>query len=197
MGDAFTTWTHDDGHLWLRDSLPDYVPKSRIMTYGYDASVAFTTSRATITDFAIDLATRLNFERGHSVERNRPIIFISHSLGGIVFKEFLITIFLQGEEFEHLKNSVHGVIFLGCPHRGSSAAPYFELLSRFVNLATFGQGVRTNLIQALKASSEQLRKVSQQAVHRLAPLRIVSCYETRVTFQAHVRACQNRLKRQN
>jgi hypothetical protein len=36
-GDAFRTWTASNDVLWLRDLLPEEVPKARILTYGYDS----------------------------------------------------------------------------------------------------------------------------------------------------------------
>ncbi|KAF1924628.1 uncharacterized protein M421DRAFT_36145, partial [Didymella exigua CBS 183.55] len=34
-GDAYTTWQHENGTLWLRDLLPNDLPGSRVFTYGY------------------------------------------------------------------------------------------------------------------------------------------------------------------
>ncbi|TQV91653.1 ankyrin repeat protein [Cordyceps javanica] len=185
-GHAFKTWTNSDGHLWLRDSLPSHVPRSRIMTYGYDSSFKFSSSRAKIVDFASELATRLDLERGHVAERHRPLIFICHSLGGVVFKELLITLSLQTERYQNLAKSVSGVIFLGCPHRGSRIASTAQLLSKIINAATLGRGVRTDLLKALERSSEQLQEISRKAVRLLAPLTIVSFYETRLTNKAYI-----------
>lgn len=32
--DAYKTWEHDNGSLWLRDFLPAGIPHARIMTFG-------------------------------------------------------------------------------------------------------------------------------------------------------------------
>lgn len=186
-GHAFKTWTNTDGHLWLRDSLPSHVPHARIMTYGYDSSLKFSPSRANINDFASELAARLDLERGHAAERHRPVIFICHSLGGVVFKELLINMSLQEERYKNLAKSVSGVIFLGCPHRGSRVASPAQVLSKIINFATLGRGIRSSLLKTLEKSSEQLQDISRKAVQLLAPLAIVSFYETRLTNQVHVR----------
>ncbi|KAH8645771.1 ankyrin repeat-containing domain protein, partial [Xylariales sp. PMI_506] len=89
-GTAMKTWTDSNKHLWLRDSLPDYIPNVRIMTYGYDSSVFFSTSQMAIHDFARDLFERLEYLRQDVLEEKRPLIFICHSLGGVVFKELLV-----------------------------------------------------------------------------------------------------------
>jgi len=85
-GDKYNTW-EADGKVWLKEFLPAKVPNTRIMTYGYDSVVAFSSSVAKIEDFATDLLSRLNDERGTTQEKARPIIFICHSLGGIVVKK--------------------------------------------------------------------------------------------------------------
>ena len=64
-GDPFGTWTEEtSGKLWLRDFLPSQVPKTRIMSYGYDSSVAFSKSEIKLGDVAADLLNRLSDERG-------------------------------------------------------------------------------------------------------------------------------------
>ena len=85
-GDKYDTW-EDDGKIWLREFLPVKVPNTRIMTYGYNSVVAFSKSVAEIEEFAVDLLNRLDGERGTPQEKARPIIFICHSLGGIVVKK--------------------------------------------------------------------------------------------------------------
>lgn len=38
-GDSFTTWTHKNGRLWLRDFLPADLPGCRVFTYGYPSQI--------------------------------------------------------------------------------------------------------------------------------------------------------------
>ena len=74
------------------------------MTFGYDSKWAFSPSTADIKDFALDLLNRLRSKRWSvkvSVKSElypipldlqgqamrRPIVFICHSLGGIVCKK--------------------------------------------------------------------------------------------------------------
>jgi hypothetical protein len=59
-GDAFTTWTHPKSMaFWLRDFLPEQIPDARIMTFGYNADVAFGQSTAEIADHAKSLLASL------------------------------------------------------------------------------------------------------------------------------------------
>ncbi len=87
MGDAYNTWTHSNGHFWLRDSLPEEVPGARIFSYGYPANVFFSLEKGRIDDHACTLLEDLLDARRGSGQRNRPIVFICHSMGGIVVKK--------------------------------------------------------------------------------------------------------------
>jgi hypothetical protein len=76
-GDAFDTWTSSNGHLWLRDSLPqaletppaDYSHGTddskivRVMTFGYDASVLTKASSQRSFTFAENLLSELKDRR--------------------------------------------------------------------------------------------------------------------------------------
>jgi hypothetical protein len=57
------------------------------MTYGYDSVVAFSKSSAEVDDFARDLLQRVNGVRKTAQEKSRPLLFLCHSLGGILFKQ--------------------------------------------------------------------------------------------------------------
>lgn len=66
-GDAFTTWTHPkENKFWLRDFLPQQIPDARIMTFGYNADVAFGQSTAEVVDHAKSLLTSLVDKREES-----------------------------------------------------------------------------------------------------------------------------------
>jgi hypothetical protein len=82
-----TTWTDENGKLWLRDFLPSQLPSARIMSFGYNSDTALSNSVTDIDGVANTLLFRLRGLRPLEVEKKRPIVFISHSLGGIVVKK--------------------------------------------------------------------------------------------------------------
>lgn len=131
----------------------------------------------TIDDFSLDLLSRLSLMRQELAEKKRPVIFICHSLGGLVFKQALISAKLQGNNYRNILESIHGVVFMGTPHRGSRSASHARLLSKIINAATLGRGVRSELLEFLKISSRSLEQISRQSVQILNPLSIVSFYE--------------------
>lgn len=66
-GDAYNTWTHDNGKLWLSDFLNDDLPGARIFSYGYDASVFFSFSEGGYDQFARTLLACINQARTSEV----------------------------------------------------------------------------------------------------------------------------------
>jgi len=59
---------------------------ARVMTFGYDASVLTKASSQRSFTFAESLLSELK-DRRHGQAANRPLIFLGHSLGGIVIKK--------------------------------------------------------------------------------------------------------------
>ena len=90
LANAFDAWQEDDT-LWLRDQgfLPKFVPTARILTYGYNSSVALSQSVSGVSQFAETLLNFLEQERRSDQEKSRPLLFICHNLGGIVVKKVL------------------------------------------------------------------------------------------------------------
>jgi hypothetical protein len=85
------TWTDDNGNLWLRDFLPGQLQdkgiNARILSYGYNSDTAFSKAVTNIDDEASMLLDRLDGVRSSEQEQKRPIVFIAHSLGGILVKK--------------------------------------------------------------------------------------------------------------
>lgn len=77
--------------FWPEDLLPLAFPNCRILTFGYDSTVSnFFTGTANqngISEHGNDLLKRLEAERRDENSIKRKIIFIVHSLGGLVLKE--------------------------------------------------------------------------------------------------------------
>lgn len=59
-GDAYTSWEHENGTLWLRDLLPDTIPGARIFTYGYPSHLFLSKSTASLRDYSQRLLSSLN-----------------------------------------------------------------------------------------------------------------------------------------
>ena len=183
-GDPHTTWTHYNGHLWLRDSLPHGLPHSRIMTFGYDAAI-FIRSVADVQTTARALLSELNTWRAENI--GRPIIFICHSLGGIIVKDALNIAHatLSDDIYRDILYSTQAVAFLGTPHMGASAAWWASNASSLVS-GLSGKLIprRDAFVKCLEKNSRELARISADFKKRAERLIIKSFYETRATGKA-------------
>ncbi|KAA6409764.1 MAG: kinesin light chain 1 [Lasallia pustulata] len=185
QGDAYMTWEHDNGSLWLRDFLPADIPFARIMTFGYDSTVAFSKSVAKIEDKALELLNQLSAKRsaaggGTSV----PIVFVCHSLGGIVVKKALILAHERSSDpdYKDVLDNTKAVAFLGVPHKGSDSAWWAAFAANALKGASIGTSTNTALVADLKKDSTTLTNISKQFVDRARDLIIYTFYETEVLF---------------
>lgn len=86
QNDTARSSTDSPGVYWPADLLPSDAPNSRILTWGYDSWVTKgygNTSRNNIFSHARDLI----FEYSRNRPKDRKVIFVVHSLGGLVVKE--------------------------------------------------------------------------------------------------------------
>lgn len=176
------TWQSDKqnskggGPMWLRDFLPQQIPHARIMSFGYDSVLLFSKSTSDVGTFAEQLLESL-LSRRMNVPGTRPIIFICHSLGGIVVKKAIIKAH-ERDRYHDLLQSIHGVMFFGTPHRGSSLANWSTVLGNIASVASFGSKTNWKLSQNLQTESGQLHEISKSFVDRAKALQIISFYET-------------------
>jgi alpha-beta hydrolase superfamily lysophospholipase len=63
------------------------IPGTSVFIFEYNASAAFGNTTADVADHARALLSSLIDHREEDDEQNRPLIFIAHSLGGIVVKQ--------------------------------------------------------------------------------------------------------------
>ena len=157
---------------------------TRILVYGYDADVTTLIdggSKHKIHNHAEQLVAELCANRGKYEALERPIIFVAHSLGGLVVKRALIySSEIRGRYTEHLRSiyvSTCGILFLGTPHKG------FETLEWDFLLESTCRGVVTQpqLINALKTNSETLQIIDRQFIQLANKFRIYFFHEAKPT----------------
>lgn len=76
--------------MWLRDALPEDTTADgiQVLTYGYDSQLFQNRSFQNIEDIASTFRKALSSaRRSDDNVMPRPLVFIAHSLGGIVLKE--------------------------------------------------------------------------------------------------------------
>ncbi|KAJ5745879.1 hypothetical protein N7520_011061 [Penicillium odoratum] len=176
--EIWTAYAKETRLNWLKDLLPTAIPNARIMSYGYESSVQFSKSTADIATFAEDLLAEIMSWRMDEEKKARPIIFICHSLGGIVFKQALVKA-RERDRFTELLKKIRGVAFFGTPHAGSSLAKFGNIMASIIKLSTLGTTTNARVVAVLKNNSETLWGIARSFVDRRKALPIVSFYETR------------------
>ncbi|KAF1959507.1 hypothetical protein CC80DRAFT_544954 [Byssothecium circinans] len=85
-------------------------------------------------DNSTSLLVKLGYRRREAGTTNRPIIFVVHSLGGLVVANGLSSQSGSDEPRQEVVNSTSGIIFLGTPFKGSDKASWAILAEKFVSL---------------------------------------------------------------
>ena len=179
QGDAYKTWMHEIGTLWLRDLLPAEIPSARIMTFGYESAWAFSNSVSGIEHKAFDLLNRLSAKRNYNTHR-RPLVFICHSLGGIIVKKALILAHERSSysDFRDILSSTKAIAFLAVPHKGSGTAWWGNFVANVLKGVSIGFSTNPALVADLRKNSSALTDIQKQSIERIKHLKMYTFYET-------------------
>ncbi|KAJ1436797.1 Armadillo-type fold [Sesbania bispinosa] len=104
---------------------------------------------------------------------NRPVVFVTHSMGGLVVKQILHT--AKEERFNNLVNNTIGIVFYSCPHFGSKLADMPWRMGLVLRPApTIGE---------LRSGSSRLVELNDyiRHLHKKRALDVLSFCETKVT----------------
>ncbi|KAK6075641.1 ankyrin repeat protein [Seiridium cupressi] len=148
----------------------------RVYTYGYPSRV-FANSYASVRDYARNLISCVrDIHESNDKVHQRSIVFICHSLGGIVCKQALVCAHGDHLIYGDTLGAVKGIVFLGTPHRGSELADIGKVVGQIIN--TFlPNTTRTDLFTHLVKDSEALQDLASAFRHRLQGLEIATFYE--------------------
>ncbi|KAK0705626.1 hypothetical protein B0H67DRAFT_388117 [Lasiosphaeris hirsuta] len=151
---------------WPRDMLPVTIPHGRVLTYGYDTTLRHVLVRppneATVRDIAWDFLVALEAER--RTEPTRPILFVAHSLGGIVIKEMLRRAKSCQPHHPHLYNildSTTGIVFFGTPHGGADPRGFLHRVAEKL-IKGFGISANEQIINTLLPPSDRLEQLRDE-----------------------------------
>ncbi|KAF8859266.1 hypothetical protein BDZ45DRAFT_364195 [Acephala macrosclerotiorum] len=174
-GDPRHTWTSkNNGLFWPSQLLPVSLKsaQARILVYGYNADVyTFGSNKGSpssdmIHQHAQTMLKNLASERTSEEVQEHPIIFVAHSLGGILVKRALeLSHDLQGKSDDDLRSiyvSTFGVIFLGTPHNGADPAKWGIILQGMVDALIPKKLLQSHsqLVKTLQANNETLQNIN-------------------------------------
>lgn len=172
-GDPDRTWRRGRHGPFWPDWLAEDHPTARVLSLGYDASSsAWRGHGLPLIDRATNvIATLLADDVGR-----RPVLFITHSLGGLLVKQLLRTV--KDSRTDHwrcLSSQTVGIVFLSTPHYGSEVASWAHYLKYLY------RSTPTSL--ELRYGSSQLRDLNNWFRDNVKELgiEVLSLFETRKT----------------
>ncbi|PMB63677.1 Protein SERAC1 [Beauveria bassiana] len=178
-GSPYKTWAWDQDNqdsfwpAWLPDcdlALATF----RISTFSYNAKLKGSATSLGIVDIAQGLLFELSaaFD-GQSQSRSRPIIFIAHSLGGLVVKK-AYTLGKHDEQYKGVTQRICGMIFLSTPHRGSH---YAKMMKNILSTAPTGT-CSNHYIAALALQSTTMQEINESFRIHCKDIKLCSFFET-------------------
>ena len=121
-GEATETWKGCNGFYWPQE-LANELNTVEVWTLNYNASPIKKT--LSLPDLATNIIAHLE-----SVEIGSfPIVFICHSLGGLLVKQILRNCSDRQDELHKIYDNTKGIVFLATPHAGSLVATGLSKIS--------------------------------------------------------------------
>lgn len=186
-GSALRTWSwkRDVANFWptwLRDE--DELSSFRIFSFGYNANFKGAATNLNTIDFAKDLLFSMLSFSGRSRDEtegclpigSRPIIFVAHSMGGLVVKKAYV-LGKHDRQYSNLIAQVYGILFLATPHRG---AQYAKILNNILSTIPFGTTSKAYVAE-LGPQSSSLQEINEQFSKFCEELQLASFFETMKT----------------
>ncbi|KAH6981802.1 Alpha/Beta hydrolase protein [Ilyonectria sp. MPI-CAGE-AT-0026] len=162
-GNRVGTWTaKGQSKPWPETLLPLKLSRARILTYGYDAYIVRKPVASTngLIDHATNLLNDLTTDRARSNASSRPLVFVAHSLGGLVCKEAILL--SRNNPEPHLRgifDCTKGIIFLGTPHRGSWMADWARIPASALGIV---KSINKSLLTILETDDKYLQSVQDR-----------------------------------
>ncbi|XP_044724019.1 tetratricopeptide repeat domain-containing protein [Hirsutella rhossiliensis] len=178
-GDPKKSWTAKSGIFWPTQLLPESLrdKHANVLVYGYNA----------------DVYSRSNDRSSDGTFRN-PIIWVAHSLGGILVKRALLyssnVLATSHEDLRSIYISTHAAIFLGTPHTGSGLASWGRVLQAMSDVVVPRKLFESEpiLLKTLKRDSEQLQEINNRFLDIHQRFKILMAHENRKTSLGLTRA---------
>ena len=156
----------DEKVFWPLHLLPITLPTARIFVYGYDTKIRnpleAQPSQDTVYDFASDFLQSLEDPR--RAQPLRPLVFVAHSLGGIIVKETLRQAYSHRDlgpakqGLYQIYESTAAIMFFGTPHNGADPRGFREMIIEKLSRA-IGITVNEQIVHALLPNSERLKEL--------------------------------------
>ncbi|KAK4203401.1 putative WD40 domain-containing protein [Triangularia verruculosa] len=174
------SWNRDPNFFW-----PSWIhheeglSQFRIFSFGYNANFRESDTPLSIMDFSKSLLVRMRAYGHGALDSDaiglKPIVFVAHSMGGLVVKKALM-LGKTHDQYSSMLSKVHGIMFFSTPHKGSShASTLNSLLSVLI-----GTSAKV-YVSELDPSSTSIEDISEQFRNICGSWQLISLYETQPT----------------
>lgn len=154
-------WTSD------KDGIVRDFPKSRVLLYLYESAW---TGPLKVKQYLGNLASTLL--HGLKINREkcprRPIVFIGHSMGGLVIAKAITLADARRDQFPAMFETIAGCVFFGTPFGGAlaaAAASFFALVGE-----KFDKANSSKLLDLMKPEDEGLRELKNDFMRLVGKL---------------------------
>jgi len=148
------------------------LPDSRIFLYQYNATAVYGGDKGTFVDKANELLEAVRVERD-GVPSRRPIIFLCHSMGGLLVKQALVNAH-NNPRYTPIKAATSGLAFFATPHNGGEwkLVNLGMLASKIATTVGFQKG--DNVVEVLKDGAMFVDIMKESFRHQLNEYDMVS-----------------------
>ncbi|KAL7955110.1 ankyrin repeat protein [Trichoderma compactum] len=159
--DYRTAWIDREGSWWIKNKLFHDL-SARQIDYSYEIhedSDLYETDGLRLHAERL-MAAYANVRRElEDTERDRPIIWVCHDLGGSIVKEALSMALARPDKFGRIAILTTAIVFLGSPHRFRSFEDLEDQLLALILLQ--GPAIRTQLLKKVKMLADQVERANQ------------------------------------
>ncbi|KAK3919092.1 Protein SERAC1 [Frankliniella fusca] len=111
---------------WARDWLPQDCPNVRVLGINYTSTLSQWFPKCPSQNMRAKMSDR-SIEYMHMLHKvgvgQRPIIWITHSMGGLLVKQMLISAYeSEDKDLHNIFRNTKAIVFFSCPHMGSEVA---------------------------------------------------------------------------
>ncbi|KAF3008558.1 hypothetical protein E8E13_006996 [Curvularia kusanoi] len=141
---------------WLTDDkgLRDKFPTARILLYKSESRwIKEAAVNQSMKNLASNLLTAVLSKR-EGVQSDRPIIFVGHSMGGLVVAKAITLAAFRSEDYPNILPCITGCLFFGTPFQGSSATGKAIMLAK--HLEPLNQAAVSRVLYFLEPGNEAL-----------------------------------------
>lgn len=128
------------------------MPNIRPILYGYDTTLVNSNSFQSIFDLARGLLDQLK-ANGWASPAPKPLIFLAHSLGGLVLKQALVFLANHIERDDPMRRAIIGAVLFGVPNLGMEQSRLFAMVEGKTN---------ESLVAELAPGSKYLEQLHKQ-----------------------------------